>query len=87
MNVRDTLFSLHPGQRILVNDNNYHVLITRNQNGSFAHRIVFDYPVFGSPEQQQYWLAMNGVGLMLPLNGAVFFLEGFNAGMENPPAN
>lgn len=79
MNARNVLLGIGPNQILLVRDQGYHMLVSREQGMRFQYHVVYDFPFMGSPEAIRNWLLHHNVLQIVDVHGAIFFIEGFNA--------
>ena len=79
MNAHNVLLGIGPNQTLLVRDQGYYILVSREPNMRFQYRIVHDYPFMESPEIARNWLLNHNVIQVVDVQGAIFFIEGFNA--------
>lgn len=82
MYVRDILLRVNHQHNIVVFDSGNTYLIGRNNQGRFVYELRRDYPVFASPDIIRNWQVNWNVNMVLELNGAVTFIEGYNAGFD-----
>lgn len=83
MYTRNVLLSIVQNENVVVFDNGHTALVGRNDDGRFEYRIVYDYPYYESPEIIHNWHSHFNVTEAIRLNGAIYFMEGYNAGMTN----
>lgn len=79
MSVRNILLGIDSNQILLIRDQGYYMLVSREPNMPFQYRIVHDYPFMESPDVIRNWLAHHNVLRIVDAHGAIFFIEGFNA--------
>jgi hypothetical protein len=79
MNARIILLGIGPNQTLLVRDQGYYILVSREPNMRFQYQIVHDFPFMGPPDVIRNWLLHHNVLQVTDVYGAIFFIEGFNA--------
>lgn len=79
MNARDVILRIQPNQNILIRDQGYYLLVIRGENMRFRYNIVHDYPFMENQHVIANWLNHYQVVQVIDVNGAIFFIEGYNA--------
>lgn len=79
MNAHEVLLGIGTNQTLLVRDQGYYILVSREPGMRFQYHIVYNFPFMGPPDIVRNWLLQHNVLQMVDVYGAIFFIEGFNA--------